>query len=279
MSTTPAASADDIAKYGWTAVPRDVDAILNGRPYIHEPSPLRVDDIPFPSDDPVVAKVQEYAKTHLPAPTYNHSMRVYYWGYAIMTAQFPTHASPLSLPTWALTCLLHDIGTTPTNLRNTLLSFEFAGGVRALHLLTHDCGAPAPQAEGVAEAIIRHQDLPPPPPKHSSTRAISRGEVATGTISFLGLVVQLATIFDNVGERAALVHEVTRADVCMRFERMGWSACFAGVVEEEVGLKPWAHSSVLGVGVGDGGDGEGKGGFVERVRGNEVMREYDGWGL
>lgn len=79
-STTPAASADDIAKHGWTAVPVDAGQIFGDRPYQNKPPPITVDDIPFPADDPIVAKVQAYAKEHLPQPTYNHSMRVYYFG-------------------------------------------------------------------------------------------------------------------------------------------------------------------------------------------------------
>ena len=73
--------------------------------------------------------------------------------------------------------MLHDIGTTDTNLHATLMSFEFYGGMIALQLLLKE-QAPKAQAESVAEAVIRHQDL---------------GEV--GTISTVGLVIQLATIF------------------------------------------------------------------------------------
>jgi cyanamide hydratase len=79
MSSTPAASADDIAKHGWTAVPRDSNVIFKTKP-ISNPSALEVADMHFPADDPVVAEVQRYAKEHLLEQTYNHSMRVYYWG-------------------------------------------------------------------------------------------------------------------------------------------------------------------------------------------------------
>lgn len=79
-SSTPAASAEDIAKHGWTAVPRDANTIFGEKPFIHEPTALSVDEIPFPKDDPLVVKVQEYVKHQLAAPTYNHSMRVYYFG-------------------------------------------------------------------------------------------------------------------------------------------------------------------------------------------------------
>lgn len=85
ISTTPAASVDDIAKHGWTAVPVDANAILKGRSYVHKPQPRLVSDMLFPSDDPVVAKVQDYAKKHLVLQTYHHSMRVYYWGTYLCT--------------------------------------------------------------------------------------------------------------------------------------------------------------------------------------------------
>jgi cyanamide hydratase len=74
------ASTDTVSLHGWTAVPVDAEAIFQGKPYLHEPKSVFVQDIPFPSDDPLVARVQAYAKEKLPAPTYNHSMRVYYWG-------------------------------------------------------------------------------------------------------------------------------------------------------------------------------------------------------
>ncbi|KAK3389644.1 hypothetical protein B0H63DRAFT_507184 [Podospora didyma] len=125
---------DPVALHGWTAVPVDAAAILQDRPYLHEPRPLLVADIKFPSDDPIVARVQQYAKEKLPPQTYNHSMRVFYWATTILTQQFPSHAS-LSASTLALTCLLHDIGTTTHNLHATRMSFEFHGAILALNLL------------------------------------------------------------------------------------------------------------------------------------------------
>lgn len=83
-----------------------------------------------------------------------------------------------SLETYFLTCLLHDIGTTPDNQRATQMSFEWYGGFLALDLIRKHCGAPQSQAESVCEAIIRHQDL---------------GE--TGTITTVGQLIQLATVF------------------------------------------------------------------------------------
>jgi cyanamide hydratase len=77
MSST---ASDAIAKHGWTAVPVDAEAIFKGKPYLHKPTALSVEDIHFPSDDPIVAKVQQYAQEQLPRQTYNHSMRAFYFG-------------------------------------------------------------------------------------------------------------------------------------------------------------------------------------------------------
>lgn len=76
--TTPDPST--IALHGWTAVPVDAAAVLQGKPYLNPPTPLLAKDIPFPSSDPLVSRVQKYAKEQLPPQTYNHSMRVFYWG-------------------------------------------------------------------------------------------------------------------------------------------------------------------------------------------------------
>lgn len=167
-------------------------------------------------------------------------------GYCILKHQFPAEASVVSTSTWALACLLHDIGTTPDNLRSTLLSFEWFGGILALDLLKSH-GSPQAQREAVAEAIIRHQDI---------------GKV--GQITFLGQLIQLATIYDNVGKRPELVHQKTRDEVVAKFPRLQWSSCFAKTLRQEIGLKPWAHSTHLG-----GAD------FPRGVEQNKLMAPYE----
>jgi cyanamide hydratase len=89
---------------------------------------------------------------------------------------FPSWA--VTAETYLLACLLHDIGTTEKNLLATQLSFEIFGGMLALDLLHRQHNAPLVQAEGVAEAIIRHQDL----------------ETTTGNITTLGLLLQIGTL-------------------------------------------------------------------------------------
>jgi cyanamide hydratase len=101
---------------------------------------------------------------------------------AIKSHLFPSWA--FTDETYFLTCLLHDIGSTEENLKSTKLSFEFYGGFLALDVLQNpqasapEAASPRDQAESVAEAIIRHQDL-----------------CETGKITAVGQLLQLATIF------------------------------------------------------------------------------------
>lgn len=145
-----------------------------------------------------------------------------------MDHAFPSWSTSTFNETYFLTSLLHDIGATDSNMRATLLSFEYYGGLLILSLLK-SLAAPTAQAESVAETVIRHQDL---------------GE--TGTLSRLCAITQLATIFDNMGQNASLVHADTIVDVVGAYPRLGWSACFAKVIRSENHLKPWAHTTHLG---------------------------------
>ncbi|KAJ5291284.1 hypothetical protein N7478_000535 [Penicillium angulare] len=143
----------------------------------------------------------------------------------------------------------------PTRLK---LSFEFFGGFLALNLLQSDdastdtdtvSGAVAPrdQAESVAEAIIRHQNL-----------------CLVGKISAVGQLLQLATILDNTGFYANLVHSDTIKDVCAHFPRHHWTGCFVATIRRENALKPWAHTTALG-------EEE----FPAKVLGNKLMEPYE----
>jgi cyanamide hydratase len=70
----------EIGGNGWTSTPADAGVIFGDRPFIHEPGPLSIKKIEFPYHDPVVAKTLDYAKSVLHPETFNHSMRVYYFG-------------------------------------------------------------------------------------------------------------------------------------------------------------------------------------------------------
>jgi cyanamide hydratase len=125
------------------------------------------------------------------------------------------------------------------------MSFEFYGAYLALSTL-RNLDSPAAQAEAVAEAIIRHQD-----------------PVESGSITTIGLLIQLATQYDNMGYRSGYVHEDTINDVVKRYPRRGWSGCFSKKIREEVGVKPWCHTTAL----------EEK--FPRDVENNEVMAPWD----
>ncbi|KAK5014481.1 hypothetical protein LTR60_003338 [Cryomyces antarcticus] len=238
--------------HGWTAVPLSHSKLLASRPEKKESQPMNVADIPLP-DSPLVKAVMAYAKGNLRAETFHHSMRVFYYGtytaytvpcvcQAITTQHFPTWT--YSPETYLLTCLLHDIGTSAANLRATYQSFEFYGAQLALALLSSH-KSPQAQSEAVAEAIIRHQDL---------------GE--TGNITTVGALIQLATVFDNMGMNGELVHMGTVENVVEAWPRKGWSGCFGKTIREEIGLKPWCHTTIIE-------------GFAEGVEGNKLMEPYE----
>jgi cyanamide hydratase len=234
-----------IEKYGWTSVPRKVETLLK-QSQASGPAPsLSISSIPLPSST-LSKAVHEYAQKELPIETFNHSLRVFYYGSAILSYAFPSWSTPSFNETYFLACLLHDIGTTDKNIHATLLSFEFYGGFLALDLLKL-LNAPREQAENVAEAIIRHQDL---------------GD--EGTITRVGALIQLATIFDNMGGQPQLVSKDTIESVTKAYPRKKWSSCFAATIRRENGLKPWAHTTALG-----------ERAFPEGVESNELMAPYD----
>ncbi|CAL5870663.1 uncharacterized protein PFLUO_LOCUS4903 [Penicillium psychrofluorescens] len=255
-----------ISTHGFTAVPASATTLLTSTPAYpaptSPPSPIPVTSTPIPNT-PLAQRINSYAKTRLPEPTYHYSLRVYHYGLAIKQYRFAAHADwQFSDETYFLACVLHDIGTTEENITATHLSFEFFGGMLAMDVLRNTSihnpggdgpgGAPAgvasrDQAESVVEAIIRHQDL-----------------CEVGKITALGQLLQLATIFDNTGTYADLVHEDTIKDVCAQFPRHHWSGCFAATIRRENGLKPWAHTTALG-----------EEAFPAKVLGNTLMEPYE----
>lgn len=160
------------------------------------------------------------------------------------------HAEALNPATWALTCLLHDIGTAEENFSATRMSFDIYGGIKALHALK-GLGATADQAESVAEAIIRHEDMG-----------------TDGTITYLGQLIQLATTYDNTSKHPhvegfeKLVHADTRMEIIETYPRLKWSEFFSTVIRKEEADKPWCHSTHLV-------------NFAEEIETNEFMRQWE----
>lgn len=65
--------------HGLTAVPRSLDKLIADQTSGAASTPLSVNEIGIPKS-PLAASVRAYAKQNLPAKTFNHSMRVYYYG-------------------------------------------------------------------------------------------------------------------------------------------------------------------------------------------------------
>ena len=71
-------SPETIKKFGWTAVSHAQSTLLKDvSPW--DPANYTVAEIKIP-DSEVAKKAVQYAKDHLPEQTFNHSMRVYYYG-------------------------------------------------------------------------------------------------------------------------------------------------------------------------------------------------------
>jgi cyanamide hydratase len=67
---------------------------------------------------------------------------------------------------------------------------------------------------------------------------------------------------DNMGYQAHLVSEEVIKQVVAQHPRLKWSGCFSKTIKEEIGEKPWCHTTALE-------------GFAEAVEGNEVMERYE----
>jgi len=247
---------DPVAFYGFTSVPRDPDVLFKDHPTASgtdlKQDLFTVGDFPLP-DSEVVRAVIKFVQAELDEQTYNHSHRVYVYGTALVRTHFPkwTYDSE----TYFLACLLHDIGTVERFLSTTKMSFEFKGAIVARDLILSIGGA-EDQADSVCDAIIRHQDI----------------FVKGGNITMIGQILQLATILDNVGLRADLVHPELIKTTTTRFPRKGWSEHFARVVEKELSLKPWCHTSTFEVPNWREGV---RSNFATDVRGNSVMQPYE----
>lgn len=173
--------------YGWSPVPRSLDKFL-ATTSGEDSKPFIVESIPHPTD-PISTQTLEYVTAKLSPQTLNHSLRVFAYGYAILSQHFPHYLDekqfPYFIQTFYLTCLLHDIGTAEENFLSTKMSFEFLGAVVAMGWL-RGLGVERDLEEAVGEAIIRHQDL---------------GGI--GEITVVGGCMQVVTV---LGSYSSLIH-------------------------------------------------------------------------
>ena len=68
-----------VEEYGWTAVSCDPKQRANTKESTKPSVPQLVKDVLFPKTA-VAQAAMEYAQAELPTPTFNHSMRVFYYG-------------------------------------------------------------------------------------------------------------------------------------------------------------------------------------------------------
>jgi cyanamide hydratase len=220
--------ADPIKQYGLTAIPADQSKLS---PATKTPQPILAADLKPPTTA-FCSRINDYTRAELSEDTYRHSLRVYSYGVAIAQQCFPDWGLEKGGKldeTWFACAMLHDIGTTDKNISSTRLSYEFFAGYLALDLLQkgEECAvASKDQAESVAEAIIRHQDIQP-----------------VGNITLLTGLIHFGTLLDNIGAGSHLIHEETIANIVAEYPRKGWSGCFRHTVETEKKLKPYTMVS------------------------------------
>ncbi|KAJ9121866.1 hypothetical protein QFC22_002489 [Naganishia vaughanmartiniae] len=219
--------SDPISLYGLTPLPADQSKL---QPATTTPQPVPITSLQPPTT-PLALRVDEYCVHHLDQDTYRHSRRVYAYGVAIALQCFPEwniRAEGGKLDeTWFACAMLHDAGTTPQVMQSTRLSYEFWAGIFALDFLQSGAGgASKDQAESVAEAIIRHQDIQP-----------------VGNVTLLTTLVHLATLLDNIGAGEQYIHPQTIKGIVDAYPRKGWSGCFKRTVEREKQQKPWTMGS------------------------------------
>lgn len=217
-------------KHGFEPVLRDVEKVISKLNVSSTTTVYSVSSLPIPSS-PLAKSVQSFAKAQLTPETYNHSMRVFYIGTAVLLEHF-RNAWPSLVEdptTYFLSCLLHDIGTTDANIAATKMSFEYYGGFLARKMVVDAFEGDPEMGDSVAETIIRHQDVG------------HRGYLSANT-----QLIQIATLFDNMGGHQQLVAKETLEDIYKEFPRGKWSTCFADVIHKECGLKPYSSTTRLG---------------------------------
>ncbi|KAM7203436.1 hypothetical protein V8F20_004030 [Naviculisporaceae sp. PSN 640] len=231
--------------HGWRPVAADANAIFKGRPYLRKPRGLLVRHMDFPADG-LLDAVHNFFKKLYPPATYNHCMRVYYFALTILSEQFQD--SDLSKITLALACLFHPIDDNPDDnpernpyhiISFTQNSFELRSACMVFEIFLFfewklGFRAKLSEAEAVIEAVARQQDIAPPGSK--------------GNITYLGQILQLARMYDNVGAWPGLISPETRHDVEDNFPRLRWTGLDSQLAEfilAEVMRKPWCISSKL----------------------------------
>jgi len=198
-----------------------------------------------PPSTSLTGAAYEYARQHLDPIMFNHSNRVYYIGAAVAQQRFPTWK--WDKESYYLACLFHDLGASDTHIRGTRLSFEYEGGILAREFILHHSPHEKEIADEVAEAIFRHTNF------------------VKGKISATGQLLQLSTTLDVIGLHPALHSASTYDEIVANWPRMGFNCHFCGLMEEEMAVKPWSHTTTV----------EEENGFCSKIKNNPFTKKYD----
>jgi len=229
-----------------SVVERDINAYLATHPHLHTPHPISLASLPTPST-PLTEAALRFARSELDDIMFNHSNRVYYIGKAMVKEHFTDwHVDD---ECYYLTSLLHDLGVGPKNLQSTRLSFEFYGAIRAREFILQQPGGKQLQniADEVCEAIIRHTNF------------------VKGKMTSTAELIQLSTTLDVIGANQRHIALQTYDEIAGSYPRLGFNQHFAQLMEREMTVKPWSHTTTV----------EEENGFCARIRGNPFTKGYD----
>ena len=231
-------------------VERDVNAYLARHPSLSTRTPTRISlaSLHTPST-PLATAALSYVHSQLDAVMFNHSNRVYYIGQAMKQhlASPAPDAYRLDDEAYYLTSLFHDLGCCPSQLRATRLSFEYQGALLSHQWILQQSPDSHALAGEVAEAIARHTNF------------------VQGKMTTTGQLIQLSTTLDVIGANSSLIERATYGEIEAEWPRLAFNQHFAALMEEEMAVKPWSHTTAVQEEVG----------FCAKIRGNPYTAELD----
>jgi cyanamide hydratase len=235
-----------------SVVERDINAYLAQHPNIPTSAqPISLASIYTPSSS-IAANALKHARSHLDDVMFNHSNRVYYIGMAMAQQHFPEWR--MDNECYYLTSLFHDLGVGHNRLTSTRLSFEFDGAIQARDFILGqaqldpsysqtDRNPLQNVADEVCEAIIRHTNF------------------VKGKMTTTAELIQLSTTLDVIGANTRHISATTYNDIVKTYPRLDFHEHFAALMEAEMHLKPWSHTTSV----------EEENGFCAKIRGNKLF--------
>jgi len=253
MSTSPVSPL--VRELDISVVERDINAYLARHPNIPTTAkPVSLASIYTPSSS-IAANALKHARSCLDDVMFNHSNRVYYIGMAMAKQHFPEWR--VDSECYYLTALFHDLGVGHNRLTSTRLSFEFDGAIQAREFIlkqahlradghSHsesDANPLQNVADEVCEAIMRHTNF------------------VKGKMTTTAELIQLSTTLDVIGANTRHLSPTTYYDIVKLYPRLHFHEHFATLMEAEMQLKPWSHTTSV----------EEENGFCAKIRGNKLF--------